>query len=65
MARLVKKDETRPMKIDLGGESAWICACGLSNNQPYCDGSHKQCAGEEEGKLYVYKDGERIEVPEP
>ena len=22
------------------GKYAW-CACGLSNNQPYCDGSHK------------------------
>ncbi|MBL4656287.1 MAG: CDGSH iron-sulfur domain-containing protein [Bacteroidia bacterium] len=22
------------------GTYAW-CACGLSNNQPYCDGSHK------------------------
>jgi len=23
-----------------GGKRAW-CACGLSANQPYCDGSHK------------------------
>jgi len=22
------------------GKKAW-CACGLSQNQPYCDGSHK------------------------
>ena len=22
------------------GKKAW-CACGLSNKQPYCDGSHK------------------------
>lgn len=23
------------------GSYAW-CACGLSSNQPYCDGSHKE-----------------------
>ena len=22
-------------------ESYWWCACGKSNNQPFCDGSHK------------------------
>ena len=30
-----------PYIIDLEpGKYAW-CACGQSNNQPYCDGSHK------------------------
>ncbi len=23
------------------GKSYWWCACGLSTNQPFCDGSHK------------------------
>jgi CDGSH-type Zn-finger protein len=23
------------------GKDYWWCACGLSKNQPYCDGSHK------------------------
>jgi CDGSH-type Zn-finger protein len=23
------------------GKSYWWCACGRSNNQPFCDGSHK------------------------
>lgn len=23
------------------GESIYWCACGRSNNQPFCDGSHK------------------------
>jgi CDGSH-type Zn-finger protein len=27
--------------------------CGLSGNQPFCDGSHKKTAGEEPGKVYV------------
>lgn len=30
-----------PYVVDLEpGKYAW-CACGQSNNQPYCDGSHK------------------------
>jgi len=37
--------------------------CGLSKNQPFCDGSHKKTAGEESGKLYMYgKEGTRIEI---
>lgn len=63
MARLVKKDATGPLEIKVGGESKWICMCGLSKNQPYCDGSHKHTAGEQPGKLYRYNDdGSRTEV---
>ncbi|MFZ1077945.1 MAG: CDGSH iron-sulfur domain-containing protein [Nitrosotalea sp.] len=63
MTRLVKKDATGPMEIKVGNESKWICMCGLSKNQPFCDGSHKKTAGEESGKLYMYgKDGARIEI---
>jgi len=37
--------------------------CGLSKNQPYCDGSHKKIAGEEDGKTYEYDaEGHRKEV---
>ena len=33
--------DTKPMKIEeeAGKEYYW-CACGQSQNQPYCDGSH-------------------------
>ncbi len=63
MVRYVEKDATGPMEIKVGGESKWICMCGLSKNQPYCDGSHKKTAGEEPGKIYFYnKDGTRKEV---
>jgi len=34
--------DRKPMKVSLEkGESKYWCACGLSNGQPYCDGSHK------------------------
>ena len=33
--------EKRPVVFEIeAGEYSW-CACGLSTNQPYCDGSHK------------------------
>lgn len=63
MTRLVRKDATGPMEIKVGNESKWICMCGLSKNQPYCDASHKKTAGEEPGKVYTYNEDEiRIEV---
>jgi len=60
MARLVKKDATAPVQF-----SGHACMCGLSKNQPACDGSHRMCAGEEAGKLYVYENGKRREVKAP
>jgi CDGSH iron-sulfur domain-containing protein 3 len=31
-----------PIKMDVkAGETYWWCTCGLSQNQPFCDGSHK------------------------
>ncbi len=62
MVRLVKKDAMGPMEVKVGNESRWICMCGLSSNQPFCNGSHRMCAGEEEGKVYRYENGKRIGV---
>jgi CDGSH-type Zn-finger protein len=51
------------MEVKVGNESKWICMCGLSNNQPFCDGSHKKTADEQAGKIYRYnQDGTRTEV---
>ena len=31
-----------PLPIQVtAGEEYWWCACGRSQNQPFCDGSHK------------------------
>ena len=34
-----------PFKVDVeAGKAYFWCACGLSKNQPFCDGSHKGSA---------------------
>lgn len=59
MARLVKRTATAPYKVDVSKEPQFICACGLSKNLPFCDGTHKTTARTEDAaKLYWY-DGER------
>ena len=63
MARFVRKEDRGPMEVKVGNESRWICMCGLSSNQPFCDGSHKKTADEEAGKTYRYNaDGSRSEI---
>jgi len=62
MARLVKKESKVPFEIKVGTYNIWICMCGLSNNQPFCDDSHKKTI-DEDNKIYVYsREGDRIEV---
>ncbi|MGP0088899.1 MAG: CDGSH iron-sulfur domain-containing protein [Xanthobacteraceae bacterium] len=32
----------QPIRVDVeAGKSYWWCACGRSQKQPFCDGSHK------------------------
>ncbi len=67
MTRLVELEATGPRKLepedidDEKGDVA-VCQCGLSDDFPFCDGSHRRTRDEEEGTTYVYEDGERREV---
>ena len=63
MAKLVRKEERGLLAVKVGAETKWVCMCGLSANQPFCDGLHKKTLDEEAGKAYIYnKDGTRTIV---
>ncbi len=63
MARLVKHERNKPFPVTTkDGETLYMCACGLSKNKPFCDGSHKATADEAPNQLYVYDGSKRIKI---
>ena len=33
--------DKKPVVMELEAGDYWWCSCGLSNNQPFCNGAHK------------------------
>ena len=54
MTRHVMRTRSKPYPVTIGGETKFICGCGLSANQPFCDGTHKKTLDEKEGTLCWY-----------
>ena len=73
MAREVTHEATGPLRLDEDdlddekGDVA-VCLCGLSEEYPFCDGSHRATEDEEADVRYKYEDdspgGERREIEE-
>jgi CDGSH-type Zn-finger protein len=63
MARMIRHERNSPYEVPEGTElPLYICACGLSKNKPFCDGSHKKTRDENPTDVYFYDDTGRARV---
>ena len=68
MTREVTHTADGPAKLDdddMGEDGLiFVCECGLSDERPLCDGSHRATSDEEEGTRYKYDGDDRRVVEE-
>jgi len=64
MPRLIRHDLDGPIRVDPQDKPVFICGCGLTQNVPFCDGSHKACKGEQPDVLYVYDADKKTVIEE-
>jgi CDGSH-type Zn-finger protein len=63
MGRLVEHDATGPRRLDESdidpdkGDIA-VCQCGLSEEYPFCDGTHRATEDEDDDTCYRYENGD-------
>ena len=54
--RKVIKTAHGPYELKPQSKPVFICMCGLSDNQPFCNGSHLKTLDEKEDKCYEYNE---------